>query len=174
FKYEARDAIPYNAALMHDRGVLTSINSDNPELARRMNIEAAKSVRYGGLDEHEALKLVTANPAKQLRLDDRIGRLAEGLDADIVIWNGSPMSVTSRVDQTWIDGRLYFDRERDLQARKDWESEPQSLIAAVRAQDAPDDAEASENQGESGTAESTDSDDPDPGLAVLRQLLGGA
>ncbi|HSH28078.1 MAG TPA: amidohydrolase family protein, partial [Wenzhouxiangella sp.] len=78
-------------------------------------------------------KLVTANPAKQLRLDDRIGRLAEGLDADIVIWNGPPLAVTSRVDQTWIDGRLYFDRERDLQARQDWESERQALIAAVRA-----------------------------------------
>ncbi len=177
FKYEARDAIPYNAALMHDRGVLTSVNSDNPELARRMNIEAAKSVRYGGLDEHEALKLVTANPAKQLRLDDRIGRLAEGLDADIVIWNGPPLSVTSRVDQTWIDGRLYFDRERDLQARKDRESERQALIAAVRAENESGDDEADDNgdEADDGAAgEPSESDDPDPGLAVLRQLLGGA
>lgn len=176
FKYEARDAIPYNAALMHERGVLTSVNSDNPELARRMNIEAAKSVRYGGLGEHEALKLVTANAAKQLRLDDRIGRLAEGLDADIVIWNGPPLSVTSRVDQTWIDGRLYFDRQRDLQARQNWESERQNLIAAVRAQsesDEDEDADSDEQAEDAQAGQKPDTDDPDPGLAVLRQLLGG-
>lgn len=182
FKYEARDAIPYNAALMHERGVLTSVNSDNPELARRMNIEAAKSVRYGGLDEHEALKLVTANPAAQLGLSDRIGRLAEGLDADVVIWNGPPLSVTSRVEQTWIDGRPYFDRERDLRVREDWEAERQELIARVRSQEngeteAGDDAAEADEQAEREEQEAPEpdqspSDDPDPGLALLRRLLG--
>jgi len=178
FKYEARDAIPYNAALMHERGVLTSVNSDNPELARRMNIEAAKSVRYGGMDEHEALKLVTANPAEQLGLGDRIGRLAEGLDADIVIWSGPPLAVTSRVDQTWIDGRLYFDRQRDLEARQAWESERQALIAAVRAKSESDDGQTSEDGEEAddpqAEQETGPDDDPEPGIAVLRQLLGGA
>ena len=177
FKYEARDAIPYNAALMHERGVLTSINSDNPELARRMNVEAAKAVRYGGMDEHEALKLVTANPAEQLGLGDRIGRLAEGLDADLVIWSGPPLSVTSRVDQTWIDGRLYFDRERDLEARERWEAERQELIAVVRAEnESPDEDESpdGEEAAEPEDDEQADPDDPDPGLAVLRRLLGGS
>lgn len=179
FKYEARDAIPYNAALMHERGVLTSLNSDNPELARRMNVEAAKTVRYGGLDEHEALKLVTANPARQLGLSERIGRLAEGLHADFVIWNGPPLSVASRVDQTWIDGRRYFDRQRDLEARERWEDERQRLIALVRAEseaDEEDEAEeASKTPGEDvPEAESDPDPDPDRGMNVLRKLLGGA
>jgi imidazolonepropionase-like amidohydrolase len=171
FKYEARDAIPYNAALMHERGVQVSINSDNAELARRMNLEAAKAVRYGGMDEHEALKMVTANAADQLGIGHRTGRLREGLDADLVIWNGHPLSVYSRPDQTWIDGRAYFDRERDLAMRKAWEAERQDLIALVRA---------SENgNGESDDEEQSDDDDelPDenePGMLVFRQIMGGA
>ncbi|WP_376690533.1 amidohydrolase family protein [Wenzhouxiangella sp. EGI_FJ10409] len=174
FKYEARDAIPYNAALMHERGVLTSVNSDNPELARRMNIEAAKSVRYGGMDEHEALKLVTANPAAQLGLADRIGRVVEDLDADLVIWSGHPLSVTSRVDQTWIDGRRYFDRQRDLEAREAWEDERQRLIELVRSESEPQEAPETEAVPEAdGEPESEDAD-PEPGLEALRRLLGGA
>lgn len=178
FKYEARDAIPYNAALMHERGVLTSVNSDNPELARRMNIEAAKAVRYGGMDEHEALKLVTANPAAQLGLADRIGRVAEGLDADLVVWSGHPLSVTSRVDQTWIDGRLYFDRQRDLEARQAWEEERQRLIELARREseaeeeeEEADDTPDAETQGED--QPEAEGPDPDPGLEALRRLLGG-
>lgn len=178
FKYEARDAIPYNAALMHERGVLTSVNSDNPELARRMNIEAAKSVRYGGMDEHEALKLVTANPAEQLGLADRIGRVVEGLDADLVIWSGHPLSVTSRVDQTWIDGRRYFDRERDLEAREAWEEERQRLIELARSEDEPEEEAEAETDGEEEpapeTEEASEDPDPEPGLEALRRLLGGA
>lgn len=180
FKYEARDAIPYNAALMHERGVLTSVNSDNPELARRMNVEAAKSVRYGGMDEHEALKLVTANPAAQLGLADRIGRVAEGLDADLVIWSGHPLSVTSRVEQTWIDGRLYFDRERDLEARQAWEEERQRLIELARSEEeAEEPKEGEEDNAADETPDAADepeaeNPDPDPGLEALRRLLGGA
>ncbi len=174
FKYEARDAIPYNAALMHERGVLTSLNSDNPELARRMNVEAAKTVRYGGLDEHEALKLITANSAEQLGLGGRIGRLAEGLDADLVIWNGPPLSVTSRVDQTWIDGRLYFDREQDIEARQRWESERQALIAQVRAEQEGDESDAAPAAEDSAAELASEDDNPEPGERVLRYLLQGA
>jgi imidazolonepropionase-like amidohydrolase len=170
FKYEARDAIPYNAALMHERGVLVSINSDNPELARRMNLEAAKVVRYGGVDEHEALKMVTANAADQLGIGHRLGRLREGLDADLVVWSGHPLSVQSRADQTWIDGRLYFDRERDLEMRQAWEAERQELIALVR--DSDDENDADEEDAEDNNDEQPAEDEP--GLRVFRQLLGGA
>ena len=131
FKYEASDAIGFNPALMHQAGVVTGLHSDNPELARRMNLEAAKAVRYGNVPEHEALKMITAGPARQLGVQDYVGSLAEGLHADLVIWNGHPLSVYSRVDQTWVDGRKYFDREADLVARERLEDERQQLIAMV-------------------------------------------
>jgi imidazolonepropionase-like amidohydrolase len=119
FKMEVWDAIPYNASLMHEVGVVVSLNSDSNELARRLNTEAAKAVQYGGMDEAEALKLVTLNPARQMGIDARVGSLAVGKDADFVLWSGNPLSGFSRVEQTWIDGRRYFDREthaRDEQA----------------------------------------------------------
>lgn len=131
FKQEASDAIPYNPALMAMGGVTVGLHSDNPELARRMNLEAAKAVRYGGVDPHEALKMITANPAVQLGVGDRTGRLAAGLDADFVIWNGNPLSVYSRVEQTWVDGRRYFDRSQDLAARATREAERRALLAEV-------------------------------------------
>lgn len=133
FKHEATDAIGYNPALMAEAGVLTGLHSDNPELARRMNLEAAKAVRYGDVDEHEALKMITSAPAAQLGIDDRTGRLAEGLDADFVVWTGHPLSVYSRVEQTWVDGRRYFDRSTDLTRREALEDERQELIARVLA-----------------------------------------
>jgi len=111
YKYEVIDAIPYNGALMHDVGVVVSYNSDSDELARRLNTEAAKAVKYGGLSEEEALKFVTINPAKQLRIDNRVGSIEVGKDADFVIWSGSPLSTYSVCEQTWIDGRRYFDRD---------------------------------------------------------------
>jgi len=113
YKYEVIDAIPYNGALMHDVGVVVSYNSDSDELARRLNTEAAKAVKYGGLSEEEALKFVTINPAKQLRIDNRVGSIEVGKDADFVIWSGSPLSTYSVCEQTWIDGRRYFDRDED-------------------------------------------------------------
>jgi imidazolonepropionase-like amidohydrolase len=119
YKYESYDAIPYNVALMVRGGVLTSVNSDSDELARRLNLDAAKAMKYGGLTEEEALRLCTLNPAKQLRLDHRIGSIDVGKDADLVIWNGHPFSTYSRVDTTFIEGQVYFDHERDLQMRKD-------------------------------------------------------
>ncbi len=129
FKYEARDAIAFNMALMHESGVLTGIHSDNPELARRMNLEAAKAVRYGGVSEHDAFRMVSTWPADQLGIGHRTGRLAEGFDADLVVWNGHPLSVYSRVEQTWVDGRRYFDREADLRMRERIEAERAELIA---------------------------------------------
>ena len=131
FKYEAIDGIAFNPALMHEAGVLTALHSDNPELARRMNLDAAKAVRYGGVDPHDALKMITAFAADQLGVGHRTGRLAEGFDADFVIWSGHPLSVQSRVEQTWVDGRRYFDREADQRMRERLEAERAELIALV-------------------------------------------
>jgi imidazolonepropionase-like amidohydrolase len=119
FKAEAYDATPYNVAMMVRGGVLTSVNSDSEELARRLNLDAAKAMKYGGLTEEEALKLCTLNGATQLRLDKRLGSIDVGKDADLVIFNGHPFSTYSRVDTTFIEGRVVFDRERDLLARKE-------------------------------------------------------
>jgi N-acetylglucosamine-6-phosphate deacetylase len=115
YKMEVMDAIPYNGAIMTDAGVLVSFNSDSDELARRMNTEAAKAVRYGGVDPHEALKFVTINPAKQLRIDNRTGSIEVGKDADLVVWSGDPLSTMTRCEQTWVDGRRFFDLEEDQQ-----------------------------------------------------------
>ena len=114
YKFEVYDAIPYNAAIMHNAGVLVSLNSDDAELARRLNLEAAKAVKYGGVPEEEALNMVTINPAKQLRVDEFVGSLEEGKHADFVVWNGSPLSTKSRVLQTWVDGRKVFDSEENV------------------------------------------------------------
>jgi Amidohydrolase family len=138
YKMEVQDAIPGNAALMHRAGVLVSINSDNPELARRLNTEAAKAVKYGGLSELEALALVTINPARQLRIDRRTGSLEPGKDADFVIWSGHPLSNYSRTEQTWIDGRRYFDLDSDRSLRAAAASERFRLVAlALRAPPPP-------------------------------------
>ena len=117
YKAEAYDATPYNVALMHRAGMLTSVNSDSDELARHLNLDAAKAMKYGGLTEDEALRLCTINPAKQLRLDNRLGSIEVGKDADLVIWNGHPLSSYSRPDTTFIEGEIYFDRELDLGRR---------------------------------------------------------
>ncbi len=113
YKFEVYDAIPYNGTLMHDAGVTVSFNSDSDELARRLNTEAAKAVRYGGVSPEEAIKFVTINPAKQLRVDKRVGSIESGKDADLALWSGSPLSTYSVCEQTWIDGRKYFDRDED-------------------------------------------------------------
>ena len=118
FKAEMYDAIPYNVALMTRDGVLVSVNSDSDELARHLNQDAAKAMKYGGLSEEEALRLCTLNPAKQLRLDHRLGSVDVGKDADLVIWTGHPLSTYSRVETTLIEGQVYFDRTRDLANRE--------------------------------------------------------
>ncbi len=131
FKFEAIDAIGFNPALMHRAGVLTGLHSDNPELARRMNLEAAKAVRYGNMDPHDALRMITAGPAAQLGIAERTGSLDQGMDADVVIWTGHPLSVYSRVEQTWVDGRRYFDRQADLAMRARLAAEREQLLAQV-------------------------------------------
>lgn len=118
YKAEAYDATPYNIALMLHDGVIVSVNSDSDELARHLNHDAAKAMKYGGVSEAEALKLCTINPAKQLRLDHRMGSLEAGKDADVVIWTGHPLSAYSRVETTFVDGEVLFDRQQDLQQRE--------------------------------------------------------
>jgi hypothetical protein len=131
---EVVDGVPANAAMMQRAGVLTSLNSDDAELGRRMNTEAAKAVRHGGLSEAEALALVTINPARQLRVDARVGSLEPGKDADFVVWSGPPLSTTSRAEQTWIDGRRYFDIDTDRRLREADAAERNRLVtAALRA-----------------------------------------
>ncbi len=117
YKFEVFDAIPYNGALMHEQGVVVSFNSDDRELARHLNTEAAKATKYGGVAEQEALKFVTLNPAKQLRIDAHVGSLTPGKHADLVVWSGRPLSTTSRCEQTWIDGKRYFDLNSDREMR---------------------------------------------------------
>jgi imidazolonepropionase-like amidohydrolase len=112
YKFEVYDAIPYAGSLMRERGALVSFNSDSSELARRMNLEAAKAVKYGGTGEEEALKFVTLNPARQLGIDRRVGSLEAGKDGDFVIWSGSPLDTRTVCLQTWIEGKKYFDREQ--------------------------------------------------------------
>ena len=129
YKMEVYDAIPTNAALMHKAGVLTTLNSDSNELARRLNTEATKTVRYGGMAEVDALNFVTLNAAKQLRIDDRVGSLEVGKDADFVIWNASPLSSFVKAEQTWIDGRKYFDLTTDALLKAEARVERQRLLA---------------------------------------------
>jgi imidazolonepropionase-like amidohydrolase len=149
YKFEVIDAIPYNGAIMQDRGVVVSFNSDSSDLARRLNTEAAKAVRYGGVPEAEALKFVTLNPAIQLGIDDRVGSLEKGKDADFVVWSGHPLSTYTICEQTWIDGRKYFDRQDDLSAREAIAAERQELLAKVRAE-AEKEEEESEKEGDEG------------------------
>lgn len=119
YKFEVNDAIPYNAALLIKSGVNTGVNSDDAEMGRRLNQEAAKAMKYGGLTPEQAIQLVTINPARMLHLEDRIGSIESGKDADLVIWSGNPLSVYSQVEKTFIEGQLYFDAstlERQQQA----------------------------------------------------------
>ena len=131
YKVEAFDAIPYNAALMTERGVLVSINSDSGEEIRHLNQEAAKTMKWGGLDEEQALRLVTLNPAIQLGIDDRVGSIDEGKDADLTVWEGHPLSMFGKPVQTWVDGKLYFDVELDRERRAAVEAEKQAHLAKL-------------------------------------------
>jgi imidazolonepropionase-like amidohydrolase len=117
YKIEAYDAIPYNNAIMMRHGVLQTINSDSDERVRRLNIDAAKLMRYGGLTEEEALRTITYNGAVQLGVEGRVGSIEVGKDADLAIWNNHPLSVYANVETTFIDGDVYFDRQQDLARR---------------------------------------------------------
>ncbi|MEO6182251.1 MAG: amidohydrolase family protein, partial [Verrucomicrobiota bacterium] len=114
------------------RGVLVSFNSDSPDLARRLNTEAAKAVKYGGMPEQEALNLVTINPAKQLHIDKRVGSLEPGKDADFVVWSKSPLDSSTVCLQTWIDGKKYFDRELEAARATALENERTALVEKAK------------------------------------------
>lgn len=118
YKMEVQDAIPYNAAILNQVGVNTGINSDDAEMARRLNHEAAKAVKYGNLSEEEAWKLCTLNPAKMLHIDHQVGSIKEGKDADLVLWTDNPLSIYARVNFTMIDGMIYYSEERDAELQK--------------------------------------------------------
>ena len=128
YKVEVTDAIPYNAYIMNKVGLNVAINSDDAEMARRLNQEAAKSVKYGGLSEEEALKMVTINPAKMLHVDDKVGSIKVGKDADLVLWSDHPLSIYAKAEKTMVDGIIYFDREKDAAMRKQVLAERMRLI----------------------------------------------
>src|SRR5919112_3764403 len=130
YKIEAYDAIPHNAAIMTRAGVVVSMNSDSDERARRLNLDAAKMMKYGDLSEQEALRTITLNPAIQLGIQDRVGSIDVGKDADLSIWNGNPLSVYSRVETTFIDGEVFFDREQDIANRAKLAAERAALEQA--------------------------------------------
>lgn len=131
YKNEVMEAIPYNAAILTKMGVNVSVNSDDAEMARRLNQEAAKAIKYGGLTEVEALKLVTLNPAKMLHIDDKVGSIKVGKVADLVLWTDNPLSVYAIADKTIIDGQIYFDREEDAKLRQDIKTERARIIAKL-------------------------------------------
>jgi len=131
YKYEVNDAIPYNAAIMHNVGITTAINSDDGEMSRRLNQEAAKTVKYGGVSEEEAWKMVTLNPAKLLHIDNRVGSIKVGKDADVVLWSDHPLSVYAKAEKTMIEGATYFDIEKDMQMRTKIKQERNELMAMM-------------------------------------------
>ena len=132
YKMEAYEAIPYNAAMMTRRGVIVSVNSDSAEEARHLNQEAAKTMKYGGMTEDEALRMVTINPAIQLGIDKRVGSIEPGKDADLVIYNHHPLSVYAVAQKVFIDGHIYFDREKDLAMREAQAAERKALLEKAK------------------------------------------
>lgn len=134
YKNEVMDAIPYNASLLTKVGVVTALNSDDAEMARRLNQEAGKMVKYGNLSETEALKLVTLNPAKMLHIDDKVGSIKVGKVADLVLWTDHPLSVYAKADKTIIDGQIYFDRQEDEKLRNEIKTEKARIISKMLAE----------------------------------------
>ncbi len=137
YKYEVNDAIPYNAALMANQGVTVAINSDDAEMGRRLNQEAAKGVKYGGMSEIEAWKMVTLNPAKLLHMEERIGSLKAGKDADIVIWSDNPLSINAQVESTFIEGKLLYNVENDVLLKERNNQEKARIISKMLADKTP-------------------------------------
>ncbi|MBI2257562.1 MAG: amidohydrolase family protein [Flavobacteriia bacterium] len=131
YKYEVNDAIPHNAALLTKMGIICAINSDDAEMGRRLNQEAAKAIKYGNISEQEALKLVTINPAKLLHLDDRIGSIKVGKDADVVLWTANPLSIEAIADYTIIDGIIFYDRSYNQVLEKQNNEEKMRLITKM-------------------------------------------
>jgi imidazolonepropionase-like amidohydrolase len=143
YKFEVYDAIPYNGSLMRDRGVAVSFNSDSDELARRLYTEAAKAVKYGGTPEIEALKFVTINPARQLRIDTHVGSLEPGKDGDFAIWSKAPLDSGTVCLQTWIEGKKYFDRTLNAERAGRLQKERTDLIAKAKEIAKPSGGESS-------------------------------
>jgi imidazolonepropionase-like amidohydrolase len=137
YKWEVNFAIPYNAAILTKVGVTTAINSDDAEMARRLNQEAAKSVKYGGLTEQQAWAMVTLNPAKLLHLDNRMGSIKVGKNADIVLWNANPLSIYATAQKTFVDGKLLFDRELQSQVEAQIANKRAELIKQINQSDEP-------------------------------------
>jgi len=134
YKMEVVDAIPQNAAIMSRVGLNVAINSDDAEMARRLNQEAAKSIKYGGMSEEDALKMVTLNPAKMLHVDNRVGSIKVGKDADLVLWTDNPLSIYARAEKTIVDGIVYFDRQKDAEIRKQQTAERNRLIQKMNGE----------------------------------------
>jgi imidazolonepropionase-like amidohydrolase len=138
YKMEALDAIPYNAAIMHKKGVVVSLNSDDAggsDIGRRLNLEAAKIIRYGGLTEDEALAMVTINPARQLGVEQYVGSIEPGKHADLVFWEKHPLSIQTKVEKVYIDGQVYFDRDQDIAERPKKEARRKGLIEKLREEE---------------------------------------
>jgi imidazolonepropionase-like amidohydrolase len=131
YKFEVNDAIPYNAAILTKQGVLTAINSDDAEMGMRLNQEAAKTIKYGGMTEVQALNMITINPAKMLHIDKKVGSIAVGKDADLVLWSGNPLSVYSHTEMVMIDGMIYFSKEKNDALLNQNKTERQRLIQAM-------------------------------------------
>ena len=131
YKFEVNDAIPYNAAILTKQGVNTAINSDDAEMGKRLNQEAAKTVKYGGVSETQALNMITINPAKILHIDDRVGSITVGKDADLVLWSGHPLSIYSHPLFTMIDGAIYYSYERNQELLELIKKERQRIILAM-------------------------------------------
>ena len=128
YKFEVNDAIPYNAAILNSQGIVTAINSDDREMIRRLNQEAAKTVKYGGVSEEDAWKMITLNPAKLLHIDNRVGSIKVGKEADVVLWSDHPLSIKAKAEKTLIEGVVYFDIEKDLEMRKAIKAERNKFI----------------------------------------------
>jgi imidazolonepropionase-like amidohydrolase len=134
YKMEVQDAIPYNAAIMHNVGLNVAINSDDAEMARRLNQEAGKIVKYGGVSEEDALKMVTLNPAKMLHVDDKVGSIKVGKDADVVLWSDNPLSIYAKSLYTIVDGTIYFDRVKDEAMQKQVDAERLRLVRKMNGE----------------------------------------
>jgi imidazolonepropionase-like amidohydrolase len=131
YKLEVMDAIPHNAAMLTKAGVNTAVNSDDAEMGRRLNQEAAKSIKYGGLTEVQALKLITLNPAKMLHIDEKVGSIKVGKVADLVLWSDNPLSIYTKVNTTIIDGQIYYDKDEDAKLREDIKKERARIISKL-------------------------------------------
>jgi imidazolonepropionase-like amidohydrolase len=171
YKMEAYDATPYNAALLHDRGVEVTFSSDSAELARRLNLEAAKAVKYGGVGEQQALSFVTLNPARQLGIDHRTGSLEQGKDADLVLWSEEPLSVYSIVEQTWVDGIREFDRATDAELRQEMAKQRSELIARIRGGDKDESQEENQEHQEEADEQPAVDDESERGTAPVTAPL---